>query len=554
MAEVPRPISMVGRWHGRSLFSPSFSSSWSPCPPAPRSSSGRRCRRAARRSSTAAGGTFVIQGVNWFGFETAQARAARALVARLQGHARPDPRLGFNAVRLPFSLQMLRSASTSGIDYGGGRNAALKGKTPLQVMDEIVAEAGAPGPARPPRQPLAGRRRLPERPLVRQTASRRGRLGGRWRQLARRYRVDAERHRRRPEERAARRRDVGHRDRDRLAAGGRARGRRGHARSRRTGSSSSRASRAGRRPAAATHWWGGNLEGVRRNPVRLSAGEPARVLAPRVRAGRVQPAVVRPAGRRRRWPDRWARASTTSRRPAPRRSSSASSAGRKTGTDTVEGRWQRQFMDFLGRRRALAGRTGRGTRTRATRAACCATTGRRSTRRRSRCCMRCSGARRSRTAPRPPPPPPPPPRARHVQGRAQAPERVGDRLVRGIAVTNTGATAARPARLRFRLDERVAIESSWNGTVTRTGPKVLRDAAELGRRVRVRRPCVGHDVRVTAVRELGRSAGGKILKLPAGAERSLSIICRDNVEIGVRAGDRVRHPSPGRRPRPRRCG
>ncbi|MFY9219205.1 MAG: glycoside hydrolase family 5 protein, partial [Candidatus Nanopelagicales bacterium] len=39
----------------------------------------------------------------------------------------------------------VRSADTSGIDYANGRNAALRGKTPLEVMDILVAEAGRQG-------------------------------------------------------------------------------------------------------------------------------------------------------------------------------------------------------------------------------------------------------------------------------------------------------------------------------------------------------------------------------------------------------------------------
>ena len=38
--------------------------------------------------------------------------------------------LGFNTIRMPFSLQAMRSTTTSGIDYGGGKNAELAGKTP----------------------------------------------------------------------------------------------------------------------------------------------------------------------------------------------------------------------------------------------------------------------------------------------------------------------------------------------------------------------------------------------------------------------------------------
>ncbi|MDA3005158.1 MAG: glycoside hydrolase family 5 protein, partial [Actinomycetota bacterium] len=87
----------------------------------------------------------VLQGVNWFGLETANhaphglwTRDYRDMLAQIKAQ-------GFNTVRLPFSLQALRSTTTSGIDYGGGRNAALQGKTPLQVMDEIINEAGRQG-------------------------------------------------------------------------------------------------------------------------------------------------------------------------------------------------------------------------------------------------------------------------------------------------------------------------------------------------------------------------------------------------------------------------
>src|SRR4051794_16494065 len=89
----------------------------------------------------ARGRAVVLQGVNWFGFETSNhvvhglwTRDYKQMLAQIHG-------LGFNAIRVPFSLQMMRSTTTSGIDFGGGRNAALQGKTPLQALDEIVAEA-----------------------------------------------------------------------------------------------------------------------------------------------------------------------------------------------------------------------------------------------------------------------------------------------------------------------------------------------------------------------------------------------------------------------------
>ncbi len=90
----------------------------------------------------AAGKEVVLQGVNWFGFETANhaphglwTRDYIEMLAQIKAQ-------GFNTIRMPFSLQMLDSTTTSGIDYGNGNNAALQGKTPQQVMDIIIAEAG----------------------------------------------------------------------------------------------------------------------------------------------------------------------------------------------------------------------------------------------------------------------------------------------------------------------------------------------------------------------------------------------------------------------------
>jgi endoglucanase len=53
--------------------------------------------------------------------------------------------LGFNTVRLPFSLESLEASTTSGIDFANGRNADLKGKTPLQVLDAVIVEAARHG-------------------------------------------------------------------------------------------------------------------------------------------------------------------------------------------------------------------------------------------------------------------------------------------------------------------------------------------------------------------------------------------------------------------------
>jgi endoglucanase len=99
--------------------------------------------RTSGNQIVAADGTPVIlQGVNWFGMETAThaphglwSRDYRDMLAQIAG-------LGFNTIRLPFSLEALQSNSTNGIDYGSGRNKELQGRTPQQVMDAIITAAG----------------------------------------------------------------------------------------------------------------------------------------------------------------------------------------------------------------------------------------------------------------------------------------------------------------------------------------------------------------------------------------------------------------------------
>jgi len=89
----------------------------------------------------AQGKTVIWQGVNWFGLETATqaphglwSRDYKDMLAQISS-------LGFNTIRVPFSLEAMRGSTTSGIDYGAGKNAELKGKTPIQVMDAVIAEA-----------------------------------------------------------------------------------------------------------------------------------------------------------------------------------------------------------------------------------------------------------------------------------------------------------------------------------------------------------------------------------------------------------------------------
>jgi endoglucanase len=92
-----------------------------------------------------AGNTVVLHGVNWFGLETS-AHAPHGLWKRdYKDMLQQIADIGFNTVRVPFSLEALGSSTTSGIDFANGRNAELKGKTPLQVLDAVITEAARHG-------------------------------------------------------------------------------------------------------------------------------------------------------------------------------------------------------------------------------------------------------------------------------------------------------------------------------------------------------------------------------------------------------------------------
>lgn len=90
-------------------------------------------------------------GVNWFGFETSNqsphglwARDYRSMLKQIRA-------LGFNSVRIPWSNQIMRSdAKAASVNtYGADpydqtdpMNKDLEGKTPLEMLDAVVAAAG----------------------------------------------------------------------------------------------------------------------------------------------------------------------------------------------------------------------------------------------------------------------------------------------------------------------------------------------------------------------------------------------------------------------------
>ena len=96
-----------------------------------------------------------------------------------------------------------------------------------------------------------------------------------------------------------------------------------------------------------THWWGGNLEGVRYAPVRLSRPDQlvysAHEYGPSVYQ---QPWFSSPdmaAVLRRRWEDEFGFIAQQGIAPVL----IGEFGGPQVGLDTVEGRWQRQFLNYL---------------------------------------------------------------------------------------------------------------------------------------------------------------------------------------------------------------
>lgn len=95
-----------------------------------------------------------LTGLNWFGFETGN-RVVHGLWSRDYRSMLHQVRdLGFNALRLPWSNAILEpGASSNGITFSGadpydGRapmNQPLQGKSPLEILDLIVEEAGRQG-------------------------------------------------------------------------------------------------------------------------------------------------------------------------------------------------------------------------------------------------------------------------------------------------------------------------------------------------------------------------------------------------------------------------
>ncbi|BAZ38144.1 putative cellulase [Calothrix sp. NIES-4101] len=87
------------------------------------------------------GNTILLRGVNWFGMET-EVHVPHGLWRRdYKDMLAQIKQFGYNLIRLPYSVNALRSPNINAVDFSIGSNRDFQGKTPLQVMDIIIQEA-----------------------------------------------------------------------------------------------------------------------------------------------------------------------------------------------------------------------------------------------------------------------------------------------------------------------------------------------------------------------------------------------------------------------------
>ncbi|MET0989885.1 MAG: cellulase family glycosylhydrolase, partial [Glaciihabitans sp.] len=92
---------------------------------------------------TASNSIYVIKAAAWFGMETSNCAPHGLWSISLQAGLAQIKSMGFNSIRLPFSNECIAATSTNSINYAV--NPTLQGKTPLQVMDAVIATAKANG-------------------------------------------------------------------------------------------------------------------------------------------------------------------------------------------------------------------------------------------------------------------------------------------------------------------------------------------------------------------------------------------------------------------------
>jgi len=93
------------------------------------------------RIVTAAGADFTIRAVNWFGMETANCAPHGLWQISLDQAMDQIASFGFNTVRLPYSSECLAGTATSVSGVDSRLNPELQGRTPLELMDRVIAAA-----------------------------------------------------------------------------------------------------------------------------------------------------------------------------------------------------------------------------------------------------------------------------------------------------------------------------------------------------------------------------------------------------------------------------
>lgn len=93
----------------------------------------------------AKGETVFLRGVNWFGIETELHAPDGLSIRDYKDMLSQIKSSGYNLIRLPYSVQSLRSQDVHGINYQLGSNQELQGKSPLEVMDAVIQEANRQG-------------------------------------------------------------------------------------------------------------------------------------------------------------------------------------------------------------------------------------------------------------------------------------------------------------------------------------------------------------------------------------------------------------------------
>lgn len=91
-----------------------------------------------------AGNPAVLNGLNWFGFETANYSPHGLWSRSMDDMLDQIKAKGYNLIRLPYSSQMFDAASqANSIDYA--KNPDLAGLKPIEIMDKLIDKAGSRG-------------------------------------------------------------------------------------------------------------------------------------------------------------------------------------------------------------------------------------------------------------------------------------------------------------------------------------------------------------------------------------------------------------------------